>query len=392
MNNPYKPNDLIINYLGDYNKPKTNPINYNISNESIYDEHKSNISNNFMESRDTIINNVENNNNLELNLIGINKLVKPHDSPLPPMIPYIITNDLNRKTIYEFINNHKCHPDYNNGYVISIDSGASSNITGSLKNLCNVRDYHTNMILPTKEKEIVQVSKIGDLTGYINNIYFIIKNVLYSEDINENKTLISFNYLKRQYIADVIIIDNNAYFRLAKLNGQLLCIEKENSIKFCNIYENSKQGNHKTIYSLQSNNLDQYSLSIWHKRLYHFYNNNLIKFLNGHTINKTLYIGCKISKLKKEPFRKTLNARSTRPLELIHSDIIGPLKESRNNFKYILTFLDDFTRKSWIYLLKRKSEVPEIFENFIRMVTNESNLTITKIQSDNGKEYTQRNS
>jgi len=79
-------------------------------------------------------------------------------------------------------------------------------------------------------------------------------------------------------------------------------------------------------------------------------------------------------------------------LELIHSDIIGPLKESRNNFKYILTFLDDLTSKSWIYLLKRKSEVPEIFENFIRMVTNESNLTITKIQSDNGKEYTQRNS
>jgi len=63
-----------------------------------------------MESRDTIINNIENNNNLELNLIGNNKLVKPHDSPLPPMIPNIITNDLNRKTIYEFINNHKCHP------------------------------------------------------------------------------------------------------------------------------------------------------------------------------------------------------------------------------------------------------------------------------------------
>jgi len=177
---------------------------------------------------------------------------------------------------------------------------------------------------------------------------------------------------------------------LAKLNGQLLCIEKENSIKICNIYVNSKQGNYKTTYSLQSNNLDQYSLSIWHKRLCHFYNNNLIKYLNGHTINKTLCIGCKISKLKKEPFRKTLNARSPRPLELIHSDIIGPLKESRNNFKYILTFLDDFTRKSWIYLLKRKSEVPEIFENFIRMVTNESNLTITKIQSDNGKEYTSR--
>jgi len=156
-----------------------------------------------------IINNVENNNNLELNLIGNNKLVKPHDSPLPPMIPSIITNDLNRKTIYEFINNHKCHPDYNNGYVIFIDSGASSNITGSLKNLRNVRDYHTNMMLPTKEKEIVRVSKIGDLTGYINNIYFIIKNVLYSEDINENKTLISFNDLKRQYLADVIIIDNN---------------------------------------------------------------------------------------------------------------------------------------------------------------------------------------
>jgi len=55
MNNPYIPNDLIINYLGDYNKPKTNPINYNISNESIYDEYKSNISNNFMESRDTVI-------------------------------------------------------------------------------------------------------------------------------------------------------------------------------------------------------------------------------------------------------------------------------------------------------------------------------------------------
>ena len=56
-------------------------------------------------------------------------------------------------------------------------------------------------------------------------------------------------------------------------------------------------------------------------------------------------------------------------LELIHSDVCGPMSStSLSGFEYYITFIDDFSRKTWIYFLKAKGEVFEKFKEFKALI------------------------
>ncbi|XP_062095144.1 protein FAR1-RELATED SEQUENCE 11 isoform X2 [Humulus lupulus] len=57
--------------------------------------------------------------------------------------------------------------------------------------------------------------------------------------------------------------------------------------------------------------------------------------------------------------------KSTRPFNFIHSDIWGPSRiTNTTNTKWFITFIDDHTRVSWVFLLKSKSDASMIFKNF----------------------------
>jgi hypothetical protein len=49
------------------------------------------------------------------------------------------------------------------------------------------------------------------------------------------------------------------------------------------------------------------------------------------------------------------------PLQLVHTDVWGPTISSINNFKYYVSFFDDYSRYVWIYFLKNKSDVKPVF-------------------------------
>jgi transposase InsO family protein len=69
--------------------------------------------------------------------------------------------------------------------------------------------------------------------------------------------------------------------------------------------------------------------------------------------------------------------------------MVGPLKTpSLKGSRYYILFIDDFTRMCWIFFMKYKSEVVEIFWKFKKKVGNQSRCRIQAIRSDNGKEYT----
>ena len=78
--------------------------------------------------------------------------------------------------------------------------------------------------------------------------------------------------------------------------------------------------------------------------------------------NKGVCEGCVLGKHHKEMFDKGKAWCVREPLQLIHSDICGPLEfPSISHATYFITFIDDFSRKSWVYFLKHKSET---FLNF----------------------------
>ena len=61
-------------------------------------------------------------------------------------------------------------------------------------------------------------------------------------------------------------------------------------------------------------------------------------------------------------FDKGKARRTKEPLHLIHSDICCPLETpSLYHVVYLLTFIDNYSRKSWVYFLKHKSEIFGIF-------------------------------
>ena len=68
------------------------------------------------------------------------------------------------------------------------------------------------------------------------------------------------------------------------------------------------------------------------------------------------------------------DSRSTWVLDLIHSDLCGPMSVvSLRGFEYYATFIDDHSRKTWIYFLKSKisEEVLQSFQDFKALVENQ---------------------
>ena len=98
--------------------------------------------------------------------------------------------------------------------------------------------------------------------------------------------------------------------------------------------------------------------------------------------------GCIVGKMHRKPFQSVDHKQSAKKLELIHSDVCGPIQvESIGGSRYFVTFIDDYSRCVSVYFLKQKSEVLKKFQEFEAIVTNESGEKIVKLRTDNGGEY-----
>ena len=98
--------------------------------------------------------------------------------------------------------------------------------------------------------------------------------------------------------------------------------------------------------------------------------------------------GCVIGKHPEHKFDRGKANRATSILGLIHSDISGPMPiTSMNGSRYLLTFIDDFSRYTWVFFLKKKAEVCEKFSELKALIKNASGLKIKILRSDNGGEY-----
>ena len=75
-------------------------------------------------------------------------------------------------------------------------------------------------------------------------------------------------------------------------------------------------------------------------------------------------------------------------LELVHSDVFGPVKvTSLGRSVYYVSFIDDFSRNTWIYFLKKKYEVFDRFKEFKALVENRTKKKIKLLRTDNGGEF-----
>uniref|UniRef100_A0A2N9GFS8 Integrase catalytic domain-containing protein n=1 Tax=Fagus sylvatica TaxID=28930 RepID=A0A2N9GFS8_FAGSY len=131
--------------------------------------------------------------------------------------------------------------------------------------------------------------------------------------------------------------------------GKICCTLYKTQVKLCRDMVNAAQ--------------DDSMPDLWHRRL-------------AHMSEKGLQILAKKSLI---PFAK----------DLVYSDVCGPIEvESLGGNRYFVTFIDDASRKVWVYVLKTKDQVFQLFKKFHAMVEREKGKSLKCLRTDNGGEYT----
>ena len=90
-----------------------------------------------------------------------------------------------------------------------------------------------------------------------------------------------------------------------------------------------------------------------------------------------------LGKFSKASFPNS-DTRSFGILDLVHTGVCGPMAQmSLSGCEYYLTFINDYSRKTWIYFLKAKSMVFAQFQEFRALVENQSGKRIKVLRSEN---------
>ncbi|GJS33012.1 retrovirus-related pol polyprotein from transposon TNT 1-94 [Tanacetum coccineum] len=147
------------------------------------------------------------------------------------------------------------------------------------------------------------------------------------------------------------------------------------------------------FFSKASNNLNW----LWYKILAH---------LNFKTINKlakqNLVIGlpslvyskdkpcssCEKGKHHRATFKTKQTSSIKKCLHLLHMDLFGLVTpRSINHEKYTLVIVDEYSRYTWVYFLKKKSQAPETVMSFIKRVEYQNDIKVKQLRTDNGTEF-----
>ncbi|GLT39324.1 hypothetical protein SLA2020_135220 [Shorea laevis] len=257
-----------------------------------------------------------------------------------------------------------------------IDSGASDHMTPHITNFIEKSPYCSPVKIPNGSS--LDVSHIGKVE-LPNDV--TLENVLCVPQFTCN--LLSVSKITEQLNCAVIFFPDFCVFQDLTSRKLIGMGKLYNGIYYCDF-------GHKAAAS-QRKQEDEASLELWHRRLGHVSIDRLSKipFLSFNT-GKSMKICdiCHKAKQTRLPFPKSNNI-STQPFALIHCDIWGRFAmPSNSGAYYFLTIVDDFSRCTWIYLLKNKSEASFYLINFCRMVKTQFGSQVQKIRSDNGKEFT----
>ena len=103
--------------------------------------------------------------------------------------------------------------------------------------------------------------------------------------------------------------------------------------------------------------------SLWHSRLGHASAPIILQIISRHKLsfsssssNVVICDACQMEKSHQLPYPKS-NSVSSKPFELVFTDVWGPAPTSVGRRSYYVSFIDDYSKFTWIYLLCYKSEV-----------------------------------
>lgn len=135
---------------------------------------------------------------------------------------------------------------------------------------------------------------------------------------------------------------------------------------------------------------------MWHHRFCHINNRSISElakkgYVRGLTdsiaVSDQCY-GCCLGKSTKAPCKGLSGKSSSATLDLLHSDVCGPMPiASDGGSRYFMTILDDYSRKIDVFCLKSKDEVVKNIKEYLDRIENQKGQKVKRFRSDNGLEY-----
>jgi histone deacetylase 1/2 len=270
------------------------------------------------------------------------------------------------------------------------DSGASDHITGDLEKLTVREKYGGRDQVHTTNGAGMNISNIGHATLHTPNRNLHLKNILHVPKAHKNLASVhritSDKNVFLEFHPNFFLIKDQATkttLHQGRCEGGLYPLRL-------------KQGS--TSRSKHTFGVSKPSTSRWHSRLGHpafpivarVIRDNKLPFIDDSS-SESVCDSCQRAKSHQLPYSDS-NKTTTAPLELIHSDVWGPAPVSVGRFSYYVSFIDDHTKYTWIYLLQKKSDVFAVFRDFQALVERKFDKKILSMQTDWGGEYERLNS
>lgn len=274
-----------------------------------------------------------------------------------------------------------------------LDSGSTDHLVNVLDGFQSIEDLdEPYKITIAKRGEYISATKRGNMKLISNlGVPVTLENVLYSPEIPQN--LLSTKRMQNKGMT--IIFESNGGVTVKKGSITVLTgISRHNLISV--VFT-------KTINRYIHVNVAQTTVDcdqLWHERLGHIHD---LKFqqLKANRLHTDIDIlksvnpirevceACVFAKQTRRPFAKERDrSHVNRPLFAIHTDVCGPITPTTiDNKNYFVTFIDEFTHYTTVYLMSKKSDVFTFLKDFIAKSENHFNLKVAYLYCDNGKEY-----
>jgi len=267
-----------------------------------------------------------------------------------------------------------------------IDSGASAHMT------CNKEWYDKYY-----EKSDGTHIYLGDDRSLKVQGYGIINVYLPNGQMRQIHNVMYVPALKKNLISVSTITDNHLKVEFGKFG----CIVKDVQDHYRVVSTGTRVGGlyrldvtvkrHVALTSTETSTAE-----LWHHRYGHLNYNDLSllqrkSMVEGLPVMRCEHLPCEacaLGKQHREEFPVHTEKRKYDILELIHTDVCGPMHtRSLGGASYFVIFIDDRSRYTWVYFIRRKSDIFEYFKEFRTMVEKQTGKCIKILRSDQGGEY-----
>lgn len=267
------------------------------------------------------------------------------------------------------------------------DSGSTKHMTNDINFFTSLNsDYRSKVRVA--DKRLVNVYGIGNgeiscvnRAGYESKLK--LENVLYVRDFESG--LISVRVLDEE--------GYNILIRDGVLTVYKTSVEVAVGTLRGDMYELKTLDRAWTVNEGHSKNC----IHVWHRRFGHRDPEAIKRLADEELVSGMKLEACSVKKfcedcvkgkMTRSPFPKESSGTSDAPLQLIHTDVCGPMQTmTPGKRRYALTLIDDYSRFTHVFLLREKSEVPQIILDFIEHLKTKFKTKPQAIRSDRGREY-----